>query len=189
VSPSIDQVQPVQPTFLQVLPTPSGLTECWSLDSYTRPPGGLTRAADLFTKAKYQGLGPPLMVLRRMFADGVVSIAMFRRWPADLVVVPVGSSSSIALELACAAAVKLDARLLQMFPPPLGPKMKNVPLAERTARASFRASINPEERCAPNMLLVDDLVETGSTLTAAAAALRAVGAERVFAMAAVSIRH
>ena len=178
-----------EPTVLRVLPTPGGLVECWALDAYTRLPDGLTRAADLFTKAKYRGLGPPLMVLRTMFADGTVSIARFRGWPSDIEVVPVGSSSPLSLELARAAATALDAPLLQVFRRPSGPKLKDVPLVAREARAAARTTIDPRARCAPDILLIDDLVESGSTLTAAAQALRGIGAERVFAMAAVHIHH
>lgn len=178
-----------EPAVLWVVPTPGGLRECWALDAYSRPPDGLTRVADLFTKAKYQSLGPPLMVLRRLFADGIVSIARFRRWPSDIVVVPVGSSSELPLELARAAAVSLGAPLLQVFRPPSGPKLKNLPLAARDVHAAERVEVDPRAACSPNIVLVDDLVETGSTLSAAAEVLRGLGAQRVVAMVAVHIHH
>jgi len=131
------------------------------------------------------------MVLRRMFADGVVSIAKLRGWPADIEVVPVASSSalSLSLELARAAATALDAPLLQVFRRPSGPKLKEVPLDARTACAAARTTMDSRARCAQNILLIDDLVESGSTLAAAAQALCGIVAERVFAMAAVQIRH
>ena len=131
------------PTVLWVVPTPLGLAECWALDTYSRPPDGLTRVADLFTKAKYQSLGPPLMVLRRMCAEGIVSVARFRRWPPDVVVVPVGSSSDFPMEIARAAAVSLGAPLLQVFRQPSGPKLKDLPLAARDVHAAERVVVDP----------------------------------------------
>lgn len=175
------------PTVLWVLPTPRGLAECWALDAYTRPPDGRTRVAELFTKAKYQHLGPPLMVLRRMFAEGAVSISRFRSWPSDIVVVPLASSSELPMELARAAAAALEVPLLRLFRQPSGPKMKNVPIAARDAGAEGRAAVDLRATCSPNVVLIDDLVQTGSTLAAAALALRGIGARWMVAIAAVQI--
>ena len=136
------------PTVLWVVPTPRGLAECWALDAYTRPPDGRTRVAELFTKAKYQRLGPPLMVLRRMFAEGAVSISRFRSWPPDVVVVPVASSSELPMELARAAAAALEVPLLRLFRQPSGPKMKNVPIAARDAGVEGRAAVDLRARSA-----------------------------------------
>jgi len=107
----------------------------------------------------------------------------------DIVVVPVGSSSQLPLELARAAAVALEAPLLEVFRPPSGPKLKNVPLADRAAYAGARAAVDPRATCSSNVVLIDDLVETGSTLSSAAQALRGIGAQWVVAMAAVHIHH
>jgi predicted amidophosphoribosyltransferase len=129
------------------------------------------------------------MVLKRMFAEGVSSIARFRRWPSDIAVVPVGSSSELPSELAQAAAVSLGVPLLEVFRPPSGPKVKNLPLGSRDRHAADRVVLDAGSACAPNVVLIDDLVESGSTLSAAAKALRGIGAHNVVAIVAVHIHH
>lgn len=177
------------PILLMVTPRPRGLDQCWALDAYTRPPDGLTRVADLFIKAKYHSLGPPLMVLRNMFAAGAKLARSVGSWSADIVVVPVGSSCPVPLALARAASSRIDSPLMELFLPPEGHKAKNISASTREAHATARVATKPGAVCPPIVLLVDDLVETGATFSASAASLRSVGAEHVFAMAAVHIHR
>jgi hypothetical protein len=178
-----------EPIVLWVTPTPVGLDECWALDAYNRPPDGLTRAGDLFSKAKYQQLGPPLMVLRGLLGNAASAISRFRGWPDGLQVIPVGSSSSVAVELARATSAALNASMLQIFVPPQGPRLKNVPIPARPNAAARNLHYDARVRCAPDVLLVDDLIESGATLSAAARALRELGAEKVFGLAAVHLHR
>ena len=177
------------PILLMVTPRPAGVDQCWALDAYTYPPAGLTRVAELFSKAKYHGLGPPLMVLRNMFAEGAELAQSIGKWPANLTVVPVGSSCSVPLALARAASAQIGSPLVELFLPPTGMKAKDISSSTREAHAKARVATKPGAMCPPNVLLVDDLVETGATFAASAAALRSIGVERVFAMAAVHIHR
>lgn len=177
------------PVALMVTPSPTGVDECWAIDAYRRPPDGLTEVAQLFTAAKYHHMGPAMSALLERYTSSVAAVAGFRRWPSDLVVVPVSSSSKVTWELAKSAAQQLRVPLVEMFRPPVGAKVKGIPLVGHLAAAMVRLRLKRGRPSPHAVLLIDDLVESGSTLAAASALLRSVGAERVIAIVAVSLHR
>jgi predicted amidophosphoribosyltransferase len=82
-------------------------------------------------------------------------------------------SAALAREL----AAFWDADCLELLTRRVGPRQRGLPLAVRRAnvRGAFRATSSPPRR----IVLVDDVYASGSTVNAAAGALRKAGARRV----------
>jgi hypoxanthine phosphoribosyltransferase len=62
-------------------------------------------------------------------------------------------------------------------------------VARRPDAVVRRVSLSRGLSCPDNLLLVDDLVESGSTLSAAAESLGSIDALHIVGMAAVQIKH
>jgi ATP-dependent DNA helicase RecQ len=174
-------------THLAVAPSPVGLDECWALDVYSRPPHGMTTVAQRFTQAKFGGFGPPAASLRRAVADAAHVINGFRRWPTDLVVVPLPSSARLVSSIAESVSRRLAVPLVDAFQPSIGPQLKQTPLEARPGLAQLRLRLKPGFRGRASVLLIDDVVESGATLSTAARLLRDSGATHVIAVTAVHL--
>jgi predicted amidophosphoribosyltransferase len=156
-------------------PGPPGLDRAWSSASYE----GVAR--DLVAALKFRRLLP----VARLMADRIAWLA-----PAHMlsgIVVPVPPAPprlrhrgfDPAGELGAALAEVLDAELEPCLRRRGGGRQVGRRRAERIGHPPRIQARAPAPR---SVLLVDDVLTTGATLTACAGALRAVGATRVVAV-------
>jgi len=182
-----------------VRPRPDGLPEVWAVADYDGP----VREAVVAFKdhgrwALRAALGAALTTSVAAAATGAVD-------PSRLTLVPVPGSPGSArdrdgdhvLELCRVAAAHLRASGVRVGVDAVlvgvRPRRDQVGLG-RTARAdNLRGSMAPTTRAAglSGVVLVDDIVTSGATLTEAARALRSVGVEPLGAavVAATRVRH
>jgi ComF family protein len=157
------------------LPRPPGVEACLAALSYA----GAGR--ELIARLKYRNARSSL----RFLADATAGLVT--PGEADVVTwVPTttarrrerGFDQAELLAKAVARRLRLPCRpLLRRLP---GPAQTGQPLGERRRGPSFAA----RGRCSRRVLLVDDVVTTGATATAAARALRRAGAVEVRLLAA-----
>lgn len=165
------------PDRLASLPPSEGVSYGWALGPYAGPVGLWVR------RAKYSGDGEALArlggVLARLMggvpADVVVPVpsGWFRSVsrgfvPADLLATPVARQAGVPVRR-CLVRVG-------------GPAQAG--LARRLRAANVAARFEVRGRCSGRVLLVDDVVTTGSTMAACASALLGAGAREVWALAA-----
>ena len=155
-----------------------GVDAAWVLDRYRHPVSGVTHVGLLLGRAKHAELEPPARLLGRRLGEVLSS----RPWPDDLVVVPVPSSSGLTGELARLAAGGLG----RATSTTLGVRWGILGRLDGAARGRIRVRGRRSPRF---VLLVDDTISTGETLSACAAVLRARGAERVWAAATCTVAH
>lgn len=168
------------------VPGISGVEQCWALDSYSRPGEGLTEVGQLVHRAKYGGLGPPAAELGKQLGNWGVLLAQQRHWPDGLVIVPVPSSGQLvsALMRSVSASMKVPVRIA--LKSRSAKRIKFLPLLRRGDAALDNMAVRTRD-VPQHVLLIDDVVQTGATLAAAAALLRQAGAVRVFALAAARV--
>ena len=152
------------------LPSPAGLDSCAAALAYE----GVGR--ELVARLKYRNARSAVPFLARAMADCVTGVDV------DVVTwVPTtparrrrrGFDQAQVLARAVARRLDLPCRpLLRRLP---GPAQTGRTLAERRAGPAFRA----RGRLPARVLLVDDVVTSGATVSAAARALRAAGTTRV----------
>lgn len=159
-----------------------GVDGTWVLDRFAHPRSGVTRVGLLLSRAKYGDVGPPARQLGLRLGEVMAE----RAWPVDLVVVAVPSSSDLVDELARLTGAVLgrgSERVLGVRFGLLGRLDGSV-----RGRLKVRRRFGVMGRRVPRfVLLVDDTVCTGETLSACARMLRARGAERVWAVATCAV--
>jgi len=158
-----------------------------SLFSYEGP------VREAILAAKYAGRSDVALFVARALAEAVEGpwAACFRGGPPPVLVpvplhplkmlrrgynVPALAARALARRLGWQAAPRL---LVRVRP---GPPQAGLPLAERPARVAgaFRAASAPVP---PRIALLDDVVTSGATVAACAAALKAAGARHIVVLA------
>jgi predicted amidophosphoribosyltransferase len=167
----------VHPTFLNG-------ASCLAVDHFARfAAGGMTEMGQLVTTAKNAQATVPSRLeaaktLWQLVADAVDCIPQNHpaRRARAIVHAPLSTSNGFALNaIACAVSEVLHIQvhsncLVKMG---AGPKMKAAPPA---IKASIVGTLAAHDVPDGPLLVIDDVVETGATLAAAAQALRAAGA-------------
>jgi predicted amidophosphoribosyltransferase len=176
---------------------PDGVDEAWVLDWHFAPPGsravdgdGRTCAGQLLYRAKYQGDRQCAAALANLTCNAlrcVPASALARHW-SWMVTLPRSDDNQLALSALQHAAMEslgvgpTDDLLTWQRPVP---KMKNVDPDDRArVIASALVSVAP---LGGTVVVVDDIIDTGATMSEAARALREAGATRVVAIAATKI--
>ncbi len=163
------------------VPVPAGLTACRALLAYEGP------ARELVARLKYRNARSSLDWL----AEGMASLVHEHDAAAAITWAPTTAVRSRArgFDQAEVLARRLAARLGLPCPKLLrrlpGPPQTGRSHVERRIGPCFEVRISPLRRVRPGaVLLVDDVVTTGATMSAAANALRAAGAGPVVGLAA-----
>jgi len=156
-----------------------GVDGTWVLDRFAHPKVGVTRVGLMLSRAKYGEFGPPAHQLGTRLGE----VMSDRTWPTDLVVVPVPSSSDLVGELARLTGAVLGRRSERV----LGVRLGLLGRLDGSVRGRVKVRRWRGRRVPRFVLLVDDTVCTGDTLTACAQQLRARGAERVWAVATCAV--
>jgi len=156
------------------LPPPPGLDRCAAVLLYA----GTGR--ELVARLKYRNRRAPLDRLAAAMAERVVALPDVVTWAPTTRGRRRRRGYDQAELLARLVARRLGRpcrRLLARLP---GPAQTGLPLAQRRAAPVFHARTASR----PHVLVVDDVVTSGATLSAAARALRAAGATEVDAVVA-----
>ena len=156
------------------LPPPPGLDRCAAVLIYA----GTGR--ELVARLKYRNRRAPLDRLAAAMAERVLAEPDFVTWAPTTRSRWRRRGYDQAELLARAVAGRLGRpcrRLLVRLP---GPAQTGLSLTQRRVAPVFRATTAPP----PRVLVVDDVVTSGATLSAAARALRAAGAAEVDAVVA-----
>jgi hypothetical protein len=165
--------------------------EIWAKEPHYDDEGRTETGSLLYRAKPYTGLGDPKAATQLAHAiadhfsrhpsirhaDAVVAVPDYSpRKPYSL---PAVLASRLAAVLDCAHATNLIAKVRDT------PPMKDCPVADRQAamRGAFRGVGSASGR---RVVVIDDVVESGSTIRAAAAAAREAGAREVIGIAATA---
>ena len=172
-----------------MLRPPCGIEEMWVLEHYAQF-GAKTRLAELFTDAKYRNYHPAVASqLADYMATSVRECLPERSGLRDVRrVIAVPSSKGLARQLAVGLA-----GLLHLDRPDRSdlwwnrgvPPVKVAPIAERAGLVGGAMSAAP--LTSESVLLVDDAVQSYSTLQEASRAVRCAGATSVVAIALIKV--
>ncbi len=157
---------------------PEGLAALWSLVDYD------DAGRSLVTSLKYDGRRDAVRVLGAALADlpdrGVDVVTWAPTSPSRRRAR--GFDQARLLAVATARATRTPHRRLLVRPE--GPSQTGHDRADRLQGPAF----DPRGRVPPRVLVVDDVVTTGATLSAAASALRRAGAAEVLGLTLASVR-
>ena len=156
------------------LPPPPGVDVCSAVLAYDGP------ARELVARLKYRNHRTTLAGLAAAMAAAVVDVPDVVTWAPTTVDRRRARGFDQAQLLAGAVAHHLRRPCLALLERAPGPPQTGRPLRERRAGPRFVAS----EGVGGRVLLVDDVVTSGATCSAAAVALRGAGATAVDVVAA-----
>lgn len=185
-----------------MMPRPEGLGICFAVDNhYDFDEGHRTVAGSLVYRAKDYGEDGPGEVdaadrLARIVAYWARWVRDQRRWdgPAPDLVVPVPSDRQrrphnlpdvLASEVSRRLNIELDPSALVKAPG--APQIKTVIPAQR--RQQLKGMFDARRVRGRRVLVIDDLVQTGATLSAAAQALREAEASSVVGLVATRVQR
>ncbi len=178
----------MEPTLIKLRP-PGRIEEMWVLEHFAQF-GAKTRLAELFTDAKYRNYHPAVASkLADYMVTSVRDCLPQRSALRDVQkVIAIPSSKGLARQLAGGIA-----DLLQLERPDRSdlwwnrpvPPVKVAPTAQRAGLVAGAMSAAPV--IAETILLVDDAVQSYSTLQEASRAVRRAGAKRVVGIALIKV--
>ena len=154
-----------------------GLDGCWALDRFTNAHHGPTSTAMSVGRARALPARGDARVADEL-ARGMADVVQRRRLPRDVVVAAVPSANPLSADLAARVADLLG----RSSAPLLGVRAGWFGKLDGQVRGRITVKVRTSP---PHVLLVDDLVHTGVTVSDCAELLRARGAVRVWAVAAV----